>query len=190
MWHWLFTLRTYFFHLLWLYFVWGSRVGGCRGTEKPCEETRTPNGTQVRWKDSCWIYHQPFELSKSTWWSCQCLWSPHLGSKHQGLPRWSERCRAALLLIHPLAPSRRQLPWEIFVWAAPELWEIDCTSTFDSSDLWNSNETTSELDHIKREILCCILTQCLLARLINLGLVLSYYYHMFVKDWLKSTVDS
>lgn len=105
MWLWLFALRLYVFHLLWLCFLWRSRVGGYRGTEKPCEEAWTPKVFLVGWKDLCWIYHQPCELSKSPTWSCLCLWGPsHLESKHQGPSRWSERCRAIFLLIHAPAP--------------------------------------------------------------------------------------
>lgn len=39
-------------------------------------------------------------------------------------------------------------------------------------------------------MLCCLLIQCLLARVINLGLVLTYHYCMFVKDQLKLAVQS
>lgn len=77
---------------------------------------RNPNPWSYSgWVEGLVLNLSPIELSKSTWWSCQCLWSPHLGSKCQELPRWSEGCRAPFLLIHPLAPSRRRLPWEIFV---------------------------------------------------------------------------
>lgn len=39
-------------------------------------------------------------------------------------------------------------------------------------------------------MLCCLLIQCLLARVFNLGLVLTHHYHMFVKDQLKLVVQS
>lgn len=150
MWWWSFFLSLYFVNCSGCVSFGEARL--CRGAGKPCEENQTPENQTPKphsgWVEGLnWYYHQPCDICQCpTWSSCQCLWSLHLGSKHQGVQRGAEHLSFSSTPLHLLKDKCHEKYFCEQLLALGT--ELNWTNPVSSADPWNSNETPSELDFI------------------------------------------
>lgn len=116
------------------------------GAGKPCEENQTPKVILVGWKDladliTTHVIHPSVlpDLHANDY-GVLLTWGQNikvLREVQSTLPFHSSPCTAS----KPIAMRNISM-------SSSWLWEIDWTNTVSSADLWNSNESPSELDFI------------------------------------------